>query len=296
MFGQIVVGPPGSGKTTYCNGMGQFYTATNRQESGTGMNVRQQPINKANPAESLFARPFAIINLDPANDGMPKRLFRYTPDIDISELITLQDTMEEFSLGPNGGLIYCMEYLEKNLDWLQKKLEGIKDKYLIFDCPGQVELFTHHNSLKNIIDSLRKTLDIRLCCVHLVDSHYCVDPSKYVALLLLSLKTMIQLELPHVNVLSKLDLLEAYGKTAFNLEFYTEVQDLDYLLERLNDGAFGKKYEKLNRALCDLVNDYSLVGFHTLAIEDKQSVIKLAESIDKANGYIHASMNVNSGF
>lgn len=29
---------------------------------------------------------------------------------DIKELISLDDVMEELGLGPNGGLIYCMEY------------------------------------------------------------------------------------------------------------------------------------------------------------------------------------------
>jgi hypothetical protein len=29
---------------------------------------------------------------------------------DIRELISLDDVMEEIGLGPNGGLIYCMEY------------------------------------------------------------------------------------------------------------------------------------------------------------------------------------------
>ncbi len=48
--------------------------------------------------------------------------------------------MEEHGLGPNGGLVYCMEYLEKNLDWLIRKLEapalqGVR--YLLFDFPGQ---------------------------------------------------------------------------------------------------------------------------------------------------------------
>jgi len=32
--------------------------------------------------------------------------------------------MEELSLGPNGGLLYCMEYLEENLDeWLGEQLQ-----------------------------------------------------------------------------------------------------------------------------------------------------------------------------
>jgi hypothetical protein len=46
----------------------------------------------------------------------------------------------------------------------------------------------------------------------MVDAHYCTDPAKYISVLLLSLKTMLQLELPHVNVLSKVDLIETYGK------------------------------------------------------------------------------------
>ena len=29
---------------------------------------------------------------------------------DIRELISLEDVMEELGLGPNGGLLYCMEY------------------------------------------------------------------------------------------------------------------------------------------------------------------------------------------
>ncbi len=57
----------------------------------------------------------------------------------------------------------------------------------------------------------------------LVDSHLCADPGKYLAALLLSLATMLHLELPQVNLLSKVDLVEAYGRLAFNLDFYTEV-------------------------------------------------------------------------
>ncbi|KAJ3292599.1 GPN-loop GTPase 2 [Borealophlyctis nickersoniae] len=229
-------------------------------------------------------RPVAIVNLDPANDVLP-----YTPAIDIAELITLEDCMEEFGLGPNGGLIYCMEYLEKNMDWLLARLETIKDKYILFDFPGQVELFTHHNSVRNILERLQK-LDYRLCAVHLVDSHHCVDASRYVAMLMLSLKTMIQLELPHINVLSKVDLMESYGKLAFSLDFYTEVQDLSYLLDRLNTSAFTSKYVSLNKALCELVEEYSLVGFHTLCIEDKESVLNLARAVDRANGFVYGGL------
>lgn len=45
-----------------------------------------------------------LVNLDPAAEH-----FEYEPTIDIRELITLEDVMEELDYGPNGGLIYCLE-------------------------------------------------------------------------------------------------------------------------------------------------------------------------------------------
>lgn len=74
-----------------------------------------------------------FILLDPANDSLS-----YEAAIDISELVTVEDVMEYVNLGPNGSLIFCMEYLEKRLDWLLEKLRKYSDSYLIFDCPGQV--------------------------------------------------------------------------------------------------------------------------------------------------------------
>ena len=53
---------------------------------------------------------------------------------------------------------------------------------------------------------------LQLVAVHLVDSHYCSDPGKFISVLLTSLSTMVQLELPHINILSKVDLMEQYGK------------------------------------------------------------------------------------
>lgn len=60
-FGQVVVGPPGSGKTTYCLGMHQYMKAIGRDA--------------------------AVINLDPANhgEGLP-----YTAAVDIQELVSVE--------------------------------------------------------------------------------------------------------------------------------------------------------------------------------------------------------------
>ncbi|GAB0199537.1 GPN-loop GTPase 2 [Grus japonensis] len=252
-FGQVVIGPPGSGKTTYCHGMQEFM--------------------------GRIGRKVTVVNLDPANEAMP-----YQCAVDIAELITLPDVMENLKLGPNGGLIYCMEYLEANFDWLQEKLAAFRGHYYLFDCPGQVELYTHHNALKNVFTQLAKW-NFRLAAVHLVDSHYCTDPGKFISVLCTSLSTMLHVELPHVNVLSKMDLIEQYGKLAFNLDYYTEVLDLSYLVDHLASDPFFRNYRRLNEKLVEVIEDYSLVSFVPLNVQDKESMRQVMQAVDKANGY-----------
>lgn len=265
-FGQVIAGPPGSGKTTYCQAFAELFNNIERKT--------------------------AVVNLDPANesyvDAETGESLVDFPVIDISEIITLQNVVDSFGLGPNGGLLYCMQYLETNIDWLVQKLDELEDDtYVLFDIPGQVELTTHDQSLQNILKHLTgKKLNWRLCCVHLVDAHHCVDPGRYISALIVSLKAMIQLELPHINVLSKIDLMEGYGKLSFSLEYYTRAVDLSYILESLDNNPRTKKFSNLNKALCDIVEEFGLVGFHTLCIQDKRSMVTLAHQIDNAIGYV----------
>ena len=70
----------------------------------------------------LNRRSSFYINLDPAAES-----FEHTPDLDIRELISLEDVMEEMGLGPNGGLIYCFEFLMENLDFLTEAEDTSED-------------------------------------------------------------------------------------------------------------------------------------------------------------------------
>ena len=72
-----------------------------------------------------------------------------------------------------------------------------------------LSLTTHPYSPTNPLTWL---LLLQLVAMHLVDAHYCSEAGKFIGATLLSLSTMLQLELPHLNVLSKIDLLEAYGE------------------------------------------------------------------------------------
>lgn len=96
---------------------------------------------------------------------------------------------------------------------------------------------------------------------------------------------MLLLNLPHINVLSKMDLLKNYGPLPFNLDFYTEVQDLSHLLPLLDKERGSTRFAKLNEAICDMVESFGLVGFETLAVEDKASMTHLLQTIDRAGGY-----------
>lgn len=273
-FGQLVIGPPGAGKSTYCHGVQQFLNAIGRKP--------------------------CIVNLDCANDRLP-----YLASLDIRDFITLEEIMESQELGPNGSMLAAMDDLESQVDVFIEQIRRLGNhEYFVFDCPGQVELFTHHSALKTVFQKLEKQLDMRLAVVNLTDSFYITQPNQYVSVVLLALRTMLQFNLPQVNVLSKIDLLHNYGKLPFKLDYYLEVQDLDYLMSTENDNAqedgndpapkfsTRPRIEKLTKAIASLIEDFGLVEFTVLCVDNKRSMISLLQRIDKANGYLFGSTEV----
>ncbi|OQR88810.1 GPN-loop GTPase 2 [Thraustotheca clavata] len=259
--------------------------------------------------------PFGQVVLGPPGTMCEESLAKEaigSADIDIMELICLENVMQELNLGPNGGLVYCMNYIDEHFEWLAERLGHLQDKYILFDFPGQVELYTHEESVHNILHKMQK-LQYRISVVHLVDAHHCTDSSKFISVVLLSLSSMVRLELPHVNVLSKMDLIQQYGNLAFNLEFYTDVLDLRYLLDRLEAQEYGdlhddqvdddpyametqempkykerlkEKFRKMNEVLIEVIEDFSLVSFVPLQIEDVDSLKRVMNTVDKSNGYV----------
>jgi GPN-loop GTPase len=124
--------------------------------------------------------------------------------------------------------------------------------------------------------------------VNLIDSYALTLPSLYISALLLSLRTMLQMDLTHINVLTKIDNLHKFPPLPFNLDFYTEVQDLEYLLPSLEAESpmfAQEKFQKLNEAVIQLVEEFSLVSYEVLAVEDKKSMMSLLQTIDRAGGY-----------
>ena len=65
-------------------------------------------------------------------------------------MYSMQRVAEEFGLGPNGGLIYCMEYLLDHAEWLLDKIDSLECRYIIFDCPGQVKKILFCSNIKTV--------------------------------------------------------------------------------------------------------------------------------------------------
>uniref|UniRef100_T1GBD4 GPN-loop GTPase 2 n=1 Tax=Megaselia scalaris TaxID=36166 RepID=T1GBD4_MEGSC len=81
------------------------------------------------------------------------------------------------------------------------------------------------------------------------------------------------------------------------MDFYTDVLDLSYLIDALDNSPGFKKYKKLNAAIVGMVEDYSLVSFQPLDVNRKESLLRLKNCIDKANGYVYGAgeeRNVNA--
>ena len=101
--------------------------------------------------------------------------------LDIRDLISLDDVQEELNYGPNGGLVYCLEYLIENIDWLIQELNDFADdSFVLFDCPGQIELYSHLDVMTRLTKELKKA-GFLIAAVYCADGTFINEPSKYIS-------------------------------------------------------------------------------------------------------------------
>jgi GTPase SAR1 family protein len=158
-----VIGPPGAGKTTYCHGMSLFALSLGRQCAIVNLDFANDilPYTPTIDVRELVSQEVCTVSVLWHACGMRCALiclsasclicfrnvvmFACLRTANVHSIFTLwhiclrlQKVMEEQELGPNGSLIYCMEYLLDNIYWLIDRLAKLKSHYIIFDCPGQV--------------------------------------------------------------------------------------------------------------------------------------------------------------
>lgn len=197
------------------------------------------------------------------------------------ELISVDDVAEAMTLGPNGALVYCMEFLLENIEWLEDKLDQFIDNdYVVFDLPGQIELYTHFPFMTDLIKRLHNW-NFRIQAVYLLDSQFMADSPKFFGGCLSALSCMVQLQVPHINVMSKMDLVRKEESERLEEDAFP---DPDTLLRDLSLHA-SPRHMRLNEAMSKLLDDFSMVGFVPLNIADNDSIAHVLLLVDTALQY-----------
>ncbi len=141
------------------------------------------------------------VNLDPGIENAP-----YVPDVDIRDWIKLRDVMKEYGVGPNGAQIIAADMLALNINEMKEIIQGYETEYVIFDTPGQMELFVLRQSGKFLIDALGAEQSI---IGYLYDPMISRAPSGFIALMLQAASVHVRFNVPFISILTKSDLLES---------------------------------------------------------------------------------------
>ena len=161
--------------------------------------------------------------------------------------------------------------------------------------------------------------------VFIVDATFVTDPTKFISGSLLALSAMISMQLPHVNVLSKCDLVEEASmervlemesalqlwdvlgpgsssdgvggalssSSSSPLQHYNHLQpptiakstETKSSTEQNKSQARERKWHRLTEAICSLLDDYSMVGFVPLNINDEDSISHVLATVDHSINY-----------
>ncbi|CAL5970553.1 ATP-binding_protein [Hexamita inflata] len=207
----------------------------------------------------VIHRRCTIFNLDPACDYLP-----YEPAIDIRDLVTAQEVQDFVQLGPNGALIYAFQHFFKNeREFLAENLD-YEDDFLIFDCPGQIELYVQNDDLQRFAAQLQRK-GYECCCLYLIDATKLTEKKSILTNLLISQCVQMNMRLPFILVASKCDLVDE-----------NEIQDL--LEDDCLDNEF---YSELNA----LIKAQGLTEINYLRWDSEEAAGMLQGEIDHAFHY-----------
>ncbi len=193
MIGAIfVTGPAGTGKSTFCGALKDWLVSNDYNA--------------------------AIVNLDPGSEFTP-----YEPDIDIRETLSLSQIMSEFNLGPNGAQIVASDLILENTEPVETLLKELDDYYVIFDTPGQIELFSFRPGSPLLVDKLSQG---KAMIAFVTDAVLSASPSGYISQKMLYGSVMSRFYKPMLFILNKTDLITE--EDLKNIEGWEQSPDLLY--------------------------------------------------------------------
>lgn len=135
--------------------------------------------------------------------------------------------------------------------------------------------------MRQLISILQK-LNFHICGIFLIDVQFMIDAPKFLSGTLAALSVMINLEIPHINILSKMDLLSKSARK--RLDNYIDPDPFSLLADTEGD-PWNEKYRSLTESLGKIITDYSLVRFLPLNIKNEESIADIKLTIDNTIQY-----------
>jgi len=167
-----------------------------------------------------------ILNLDPGVENLP-----YTCDVDVRDYVDIVSIMKQYDLGPNGAMIIASDLIASKIEQIQSDVDNVNPDYLIVDTPGQMELFAYRTSGPFFVQNFNAEQKIAL---FLYDGVLVTTPTNFVSVALLATSIKLRLNLPHVNVLTKTDLIE--DKISDILKWSSSLTSLEDAIAKHADG------------------------------------------------------------
>jgi len=168
-----------------------------------------------------------VVNLDPGAFSLP-----YSPDVDVTNHIDLKSIMDSYQLGPNGALILAADMISTRLPKIQEQVDMLNPEYVIFDTPGQIELFAYRHSGPYFVENF--VCDAK-SSIFLFDSTLVSNASNYISIALLASSLQLRLKIPQIAALSKCDVLGDHWKKL--LEWSEDSSKLEAALAEEKDGT-----------------------------------------------------------
>jgi GTPase SAR1 family protein len=161
------------------------------------------------------------VNLDPGAE-----VLAYDADVDVREWVVLGQIMEEFNLGPNGAQVVAADMMAIQSQDIAEAVGEMEADYVLFDVPGQLELFAFRSSSKRIMENLGGRMPV---LVYLLDPMLVSTPNGYVTSMLLGATVKFRFDVPMLYLLSKVDLMEEQARAnimAWNEDVWRLQSDL----------------------------------------------------------------------
>ena len=111
--------------------------------------------------------------------------------------------MEQYNLGPNGAIITSLNLYASSFHKVLEIIENRrkKSKYVIFDTPGQIEVFTWSASGTIITECLSRCFPTII--LYLADTQKCKNPTTFMSNMTHSVSVLYKYQLPFVLAFNK---------------------------------------------------------------------------------------------